>query len=398
MEETATVSATNRGTAIPLAPADQVGVQEDDDQARRVVSDSLVLMVDDEPINSEVVQLVLEEAGMKRFLTCSDSRGALDVLVAEQPDVVLLDLVMPHIDGFDLLSIMKKDPGLQQIPVIMLTSSAEPGTKLEALRLGATDFLAKPVDPSELVLRLQNVLSAKAYRDYLAQHSAMLEHQVQLRTAELEAAQHQILHCLATAGEFRDQETAMHVIRVGRYAGILARKLGASESWAQMIEQAAPLHDVGKIGIPDAVLLKPGKLTDSERSVMERHCTIGTEIICPRSLDELQARQGRVETPDSALMRMAAVIAETHHERWDGTGYPRGLKGREIPAEGRIVAVADVYDALRSTRPYKEAFPREKCYHILRESSGSHFDPAVVDAFFASLDEIMAVENDCADS
>ena len=307
---------------------------------------------------------------------------------------MLLDLVMPEVSGFDILSAMKLEPSLKLIPVIMLTSSSDATTKLKALELGATDFLAKPVDPSELALRLRNTLTAKAYQDHLARHSAVLEHKVRLRTAELEASQQRLLHSLAAAGEFRDNDTGMHVLRVGRYACILARQLGADDAWTEMIEQAAQLHDVGKIGVSDTILLKPGRLEPIEFDSIKQHCAIGLKIIRPDSLRGAFSgtRNKTTEIPDSPVMLMAGVIAQTHHEKWDGSGYPEGLKGEEIPPEGRIVAVADVYDALSSERPYKSAFPKEKCFDILKEGRGAHFDARVVDAFFATVDEILEAQ------
>jgi putative two-component system response regulator len=363
------------------------------------LSESTVMMVDDEPIIAEVVQKYLRAAGFKRFITCHEPSKAVKILTTEQPDLLLLDLVMPKMNGFEILTCMKKDPLLSHIPVIILTSSTDAETKLEALKRGAADFLAKPVEAGELVLRLRNILTVKAYHDHLAKHTALLEHQVHLRTNELRAAQQQILFSLASAGEFRDEDTGMHVVRVGRYSGIIARHLGASNEWVEMIEQAAPLHDVGKIGIPDAILLKPRPLETSEFEVMKKHGAIGTQIICAAARRELAANKddNLFEFVESPIMQMAAVIAETHHEKWDGSGYPKGLKGEAIPPEGRIVAVADVYDALSNERPYKAAFPKEKCFDIIKEGRGKHFDPRVVDAFFDTTDEIQRIQVEFSD-
>jgi putative two-component system response regulator len=363
------------------------------------LGEATVMMVDDEPIIAEVVQKYLRAASFKRFITCHDPSKAIDTLTREQPDLLLLDLVMPEMNGFEILTNMKSDSALNHIPVIILTSATDPQTKLEALKRGAADFLAKPVEAGELVLRLRNILTVKAYHDHLAKHTALLEHQVLLRTNELRAAQQQILYSLASAGEFRDEDTGMHVVRVGRYSGILARHLGASSEWVEMIEQAAPLHDVGKIGIPDAILLKPGPLESSEFEVMKKHGAIGTQIICAAARRQLASGvdEAMFELVESPIMQMAAVIAESHHEKWDGSGYPKGLKGEAIPAEGRIVAVADVYDALSNERPYKAAFPKEKCFEIIKQGRGAHFDPRVVDAFFATSEEIERIQREFSD-
>jgi putative two-component system response regulator len=229
----------------------------------------------------------------------------------------------------------------------------------------------------------------------LASYSARLEHEVRLRTRELEAARLEAIHCLARAAEFRDDDTGKHVIRVGGYAAIIARHLGFNKQRVEILELAAQLHDVGKIGVPDAILLKPGKLDEHEFALMREHCAYGETITqpfretCPEILRRhTEMGAGIIGMPSSPIMQLAAKIALTHHERWDGSGYPAGLSGEEIPIEGRITAVADVYDALSSVRPYKKAFPEEKCLAIISENRGSHFDPQVVDAFFARIEDI----------
>jgi putative two-component system response regulator len=276
-----------------------------------------------------------------------------------------------------------------------LTASTDSNTKLQSLRLGTSDFLAKPVDPCELLLRLRNVLAAKSHRDHLARYSAELADQVALRTRQLAASRGRIIQCLARAAEFRDDATGQHVVRVGRYAGVLARELGIDERRATTIEQAAQLHDVGKIGIPDSILSKPGKLTTEEYDFIKRHCEFGLRIIQPM-LDQGTFDDEDVSAEDDSaltILETAAIIAGTHHEKWDGSGYPNGLVGNDIPLEGRITAVADVYDAISSARPYKEAFPTEKCVKIIVEGRGSHFDPDVVDAFLNRVDDILEIKH-----
>lgn len=351
-----------------------------------------VMLVDDEPINLDVVAAYLDEAGYTNVFTTDDSASALTAMRRELPQVVLLDLRMPDVNGFEILDAARKDPELHHIPIIILTASTDAEHKLKALELGATDFLGKPVDASELVLRLRNTLAAKVYQDRLQQYSAELEAEVRRRTLELEYARHEAIHCLARAAEIRDDDTGHHVLRVGRYAGIIARKFGFDDIYVETIELAAQLHDVGKIGVSDRILLKPGKLSDAELEQVKRHCEFGARIMQPSPIGVFEAMglgQNRFCSP---IMNMAHTIAATHHERWDGTGYPRGLRGEAIPIEGRITAVADVFDALSSERPYKEAFSHGSVLKVLEAGRGTHFDPRVLDAFLDGLDEIRDVE------
>jgi putative two-component system response regulator len=346
----------------------------------------------------------LQQEGYKDFIAATDSRQAIDVIKANRPDVILLDIKMPHVNGIDILRAMKRDASLQHIPAIVLTATKDPDIKQQALNLGAYDFLAKPVDPHDLIPRVHNALLIKSHMNTMSDQNEKLEVLVRRRTEELFNSRQQLILSLARAAEHRDDDTGNHVIRVGRYAGLIAAELGWSEHRVQMIEQAAQLHDVGKIGIPDSILFKPGKLDPQEWDLMRQHCAFGVEIIEPISGKDLEllkshARLGAdiMHVRSSPMMMMATRIAQTHHERWDGSGYPLGLAGSDIPIEGRITAVADVFDALSSARPYKKAFPREKCFDILREGRGSHFDPDVLDAFFARADEIVQVQMDLMD-
>jgi len=363
-----------------------------------------IMLVDDEPINNETVQLHLENAGYRRFLATTNPLEVMDLVRDHHPDTVLLDLRMPALDGFEILAQLKEAPHIRHVPVIVLTASSDAASHLRALELGAHDFLAKPVDPSELVLRLRNTLVAKAYQDHLINYSQLLEEQVRLRTAELELARTEAILCLARAGEYRDDVTGNHVIRVGRYVHVIARELGIDPNRAALLEQAAQLHDIGKIGVSDLTLLKPGKLTMEEYAQMQRHCEFGLKIIQPMADTDWQTLHGSVPAvhggglASSPIMRLAASIAYTHHEKWDGSGYPEGLSGARIPLEGRITAVADVYDALSTVRPYKQALPQDECFAILREGRGTHFDPQVLDAFFACQDEIVRIQHQLADA
>jgi putative two-component system response regulator len=390
------------GSVQPVTVATEESLQKrvsrlPSNDALRSSRDACVMIVDDECINIEIVQSYLEQEGFCNFVTTDDSESAIELIRKQRPDLILLDIKMPHVSGLDILKEMRADEDLRLIPAVILTASNDSETKLQALRLGATDFLAKPIDPSELQLRIENVLSAKALQDHLAGYSERLELQVKVRTDELLHSRQEAIHCLARAGEYRDDDTGHHVTRVGRFSAIIAKGLGFPPSAVELIEQAAQLHDLGKIGVPDAILHKPGKLDPDEFRVIQTHCGIGCRIIDPsghglsRRASTRSVDQNPSQSTTSPVLKMAAVIAATHHEKWDGSGYPNGLKETEIPIEGRIVAVADVFDALSSKRPYKEAFPIEKCIQIMTDGRGKHFDPRVLDVFFERLDDIVAV-------
>lgn len=365
-----------------------------------VLRRSTIMVVDDEFVNVKVVRKYLKDAGYQNFVTTNDSREAFSLIQHHRPDVLILDVMMPHVDGLQILSAIRRDETTHHIPVLILTASDDSQTKINALDLGATDFLRKPVDPTELVVRVRNVLIVKQHLDQLASYSTQLEKEVLARTQELNDSRAEVIHALAVAGEQRDQETGNHVIRVARYAGILANELGLKQAQAELLEQVAVLHDVGKIGIPDAILLKPGKLSADEFDMMKKHCEFGMNIlmgVAGKTHELTKCSTGERRLSRSPILRTAAMIAMSHHEKWDGSGYPSGLKGEGIPIEGRICAVADVFDALSTRRPYKPAFEWERCCEILEQGSGNHFDPAVVDAFFARQTDIREVQRKYAD-
>ncbi|QEG22391.1 HD domain-containing protein [Mariniblastus fucicola] len=364
------------------------------------VTSSKVMIIDDEPSTAIVVKKYLKTAGFERLLVETDSTKAVDRIVKERPDILLLDIHMPEVSGMEILEQIRKIEATASTPVVFLTSSTDPELRVKALNLGANDFLNKPVVVSELVARVRNTLLAKAHVDLLAGYSAQLEQQVEARTAELIASRREAIQCLARAAELRDDITGKHVIRVGRYAAIIARELGFTPQQVIDLEHAAQLHDVGKIGIPDAILNKPQNLTHSEFEMMKNHCRTGSRIISGEKLDEnksLNQVRNIVDECSSPVMRLAALVAETHHEKWDGSGYPHGLAGEDIPMEGRITAICDVFDAISTKRPYKEAYPVEKCFQILLEGSGKHFDPAVVDAFFRRRSDILEAFEELSD-
>ncbi len=368
---------------------------------RRAGNEAKIMIVDDEPINIMVVNKYLADAGFRNLAATGDPDQIMPTLDRENPDVLLLDIMMPGVNGLEILRMIRSSARFAQVPIIILTAVDDRHVKAGALNLGATDFLTKPLDPIDLVPRVRNALAVKAHQDYLREYTEELERQVQRRTVELAASRLEVIHCLGRAAEYRDNDTGMHVVRVGRFAGIIARQLGLDAALVELIEHAAPLHDVGKIGIPDAVLLKPGKLTEDEFEVIRLHCEFGKRIVDEMSSDDRRALAGHtavgakiMTVGSSPTLQMAARIAMTHHEKWDGSGYPYGLAGEAIPIEGRITAVADVFDALSNKRPYKPAFPLEECFAMMEDGRGTHFDPQVLDAFFARRQEILRVRQE----
>lgn len=367
-------------------------------------SEPRILIVDDEPINIKVMNKYLTELGYTQCSGQSDSRLALADIARDRPDLVILDVIMPNVTGIQILQELRNHSATAHLPVLVLTAAVDRETRLTVLESGATDFLSKPIDPSELAPRVRNALMVKKYHDGLRNQADNLEAAVQMRTAELQASRQDVIHCLARAAEFRDDDTGHHVLRVGRYAGLIAHALGLGDSMVEQIEQAAQLHDIGKIGIPDSILLKSGKLEPEEIARMQKHTYIGKRVIerpqhreWERIRDHVKIGAQILDIPRSPTLQMAARIALTHHEWWDGSGYPIGLAGEDIPLEGRITAVADVFDALSSRRPYKPPYPREKCFEMIREEKGTHFDPKVVEAFFTMRKEIVQTQLDLAD-
>lgn len=318
------------------------------------------------------------------IFTAESASEALQIVHSDHIDVIVSDVHMPGVDGFELLRRLQEDKRTRNIPVIILTGSGESAHKKHALDLGATDLLSKPVEYGNLIARIINSLRIKSYQDEIITQNITLEDKVKARTAELEFLHYDLIWRLAKVGEMRDEDTGNHVIRVARYSQLIAQKIGLSEKESNLIYLTSPLHDLGKVGIPDKILLKTGPLDPDEWSIMRNHSNIGAEILLdqPRGLERVAGPSpttiGSFDLNDEIRI-MAATIAQTHHEKWDGTGYPGSLVGAEIPLVGRIVAIADVYDALRTERPYKAAFDKEKAWGIIAEGAGSHFDP---DLFF----------------
>jgi putative two-component system response regulator len=341
------------------------------DMGARVFRNARILIVDDEPINVDLLRRLLERAGFSRLASTNDSREAVDLYTRFRPDLILLDLHMPHRDGLDIMDELNQIAEASYLPILMLTGDDTPEAKREALSRGAKDFLNKPFHSDEVLLRIGTLLETRFLYLQIQSQNQILEAKVRDRTRELEAAQIEIIERLARAAEFRDDNTGQHTERVGQMAALLARQIGLSDTQVSLIRRAAPLHDVGKIGIPDSVLLKLGKLTAAEFELVKTHTTIGARILSGSRF---------------TILRLAEEIAFNHHERWDGHGY-NGISGSEIPLGGRIVAIADVFDALTQQRPYKPAWPVSEAIAEIDRQRGRQFDPALVDAFLKVIEQ-----------
>jgi putative two-component system response regulator len=390
---------------LPRLPQAILPVESARNAAIERIKQSKIMIIDDEQLVIKVGRRFLQSEGYENFVTLTQSTGAVERIEQEQPDVVLLDVMMPEVSGLEILRERRRIPSLQLTPFIILSGSQDLEVKQEALEHGATDFLGKPVEKIELTLRIKNALLLKQQYKDLEVHAHELEQEVQERTRQLERSREQILQCLARAAEYRDNETGRHVVRVGKYARVVGERLGLPKEFCGQIELAAQLHDLGKIGIPDSILLNPGKLSEEEFAVMKRHCEIGREILDPFAADEMEELRQNKSDPArlpsnlrSPLLVLAAKIAQTHHEKWDGTGYPLGLKGEQIPIEGRITSVSDVYDALCSVRPYKEGFSVEQALRIMLAERGTRFDPKVLDAFVDQIPRIEKIRKAYSDS
>jgi putative two-component system response regulator len=328
-----------------------------------------VLIVDDEIRNVKLLDSLLRPEGYEiRHATSGEE--TLHLVARDKFDLILLDVMMPGMDGFAVAGKLKSDPVTKTIPIIMVTSLDDRASRIAALNMGAEEFLTKPVDRAELWVRVRNLLRLKRYNDLLENHSRVLEQQVQERSAKLTASYRDTIATLNRVSAFRDEETGNHVSRISHYCVELARALGMPDAFVDCIEYASPMHDVGKVAIPDAILQKPGPLTADEWVVMRTHAALGARML---------------EGADSPYLVMGREIALCHHERFDGSGYPAGLAGEAIPLSARIMNVADVYDALRSRRPYKTSFDHATALRILAKGDGRtlpcHFDPPVLAAF-----------------
>jgi len=336
-----------------------------------------ILVVDDQPPNILLLKTILKKAGYQHVTTTANPHEVQPLHQAELFDLILLDIQMPGLDGFKVMEQLKHQSDDDYVPVLVLTASHDDETRNRALEGGARDFISKPFCRLEVLNRIRNLLEVRLLHNHLRKRNEQLENIVQQRTAQVEATQLEIIHRLGRAAEFRDNETALHIIRMSKYTALIAKQAGLNKEMCHLLLNASPMHDIGKIGIPDNVLLKPGKLDADEWTIMKGHCTIGARILSGH---------------DSPLMALGSEIALNHHEKWDGSGYPNSLVGTQIPITARIVAIADVFDALTSSRPYKEAWPIEKALDEIKNSSGQHFDPTMVAHFFAALPEIITVK------
>lgn len=333
-----------------------------------------VLIVDDAPENIDILCETLKD-DYKLKIALNGKEALAIVLSTEPPDIVLMDVMMPHMNGYEACKTMKDDLRVRNIPVIFVTAQGEEQDEMLGFEVGAVDYITKPISPTIVKARLKTHLA-------LHNQNMALEERVIKRTNALYATRLEIIHRLGIAAEYRDNETGMHITRMSKYCHVLALGMQFNEIEANLLLSAAPMHDVGKIGIPDTILNKPGKLTSEEWGIMMTHTTVGAEIIGDHDYD---------------LMNIAKSIALTHHEKWNGSGYPYGLSEEDIPIEGRIVAIADVFDALTSERPYKSAWETDRAYNLILEERGEHFDPTVVDVFKDRFDEILKIKNENCD-
>ncbi len=328
-----------------------------------------ILIVDDEPLNVKLLQTLLK-AECYQVLTAHSGQQGFDIATEQCPDLILLDIMMPDMDGYAVARALKKQDCTQHIPIIMVTSLNDRESRLQALEAGAEEFLSKPVDRSELWVRVRNLLRLKDYADFVKNHNEILEKTVKQRTEQLLLNDRETIFTLTRAAEYRDDATGAHVKRVSYYTRALAEHLGMDKDFIEHIFYASPMHDIGKMAIADHILHKPKSLSREEFSIMQRHTTLGYEIL---------------KNCSSPYLKMGAEIALMHHESWDGTGYPKGLKGEEIPVSCRIMSICDQYDALRSMRPYKTQFSHEKTVDILTQGDGrtrpEQFSPDVLAAF-----------------
>lgn len=333
-----------------------------------------VLIVDDNPDNLDVLAGVLRP--FYKVKAAINGELALKVVSSKnKPDIILLDIMMPGMDGYEVCRQLKKNPITAQIPVIFVTAKAETKDEQEGFELGAVDYITKPISVPIVLARVRSQLA-------LYNQQRELEILVKQRTKELDETRLEIIQRLGCAAEYKDNETGLHVVRMSWYSKFLAEQIQANEDWVELLYTAAPMHDIGKIAIPDRVLLKPGKLDKEEWAIMQTHVECGVEIL---------------GTHDSDLMNMAREIALGHHEKYDGSGYPNGISGEDIPLSARIVAIADVFDALTSVRPYKDAWPVEKVITLLEEESGKHFDPVLVSEFLKCLPKVLEIKDQYMD-
>ena len=335
-----------------------------------------VLIVDDNATNLTLFRHLLKNINGTSSECFADAKKAMEWCQTNEPDLVLLDYMMPEMDGLEFIKLFRAIEGYKDIPLIMVTADVESQVRHQALESGAHDFLTKPVDKTEFLARTRNLLSLRKSQIELVDRAAWLAIEIKSATKELLLSEKEMVLRLSKAAEHRDPETGYHLSRMANYSRLIARELNLCEAEQELILDAAPMHDIGKVATPDVILLKQGKLTDAEFAIMKQHASVGYNILCDS---------------DSLLIRTAASMALSHHEKFDGSGYPNNLKGEEIPLFGRIIAVGDVFDALTSARPYKKAWALEDAKQFLINQSGTHFDPQCVQAFIRAWDDVLVI-------
>lgn len=341
-----------------------------------------ILIVDDQMTNIMLLESILKNAGYTQVHSTQDPTQVVALFKELTPDLICLDIRMPELNGFQIMGQLKIIQSNRYLPILVLTSEEDRETRLRALESGAKDFLHKPFDKVEVLMRIRNLLEASLLNKAISQQKDSLEQIVKIRTQELRETQFEVVHRLAKAAEHRDNETGSHIVRLSHYAVILGRACGMTEEECDILFHATPMHDVGKLGIPDRILLKPGKLDEEEWEIMMQHTTIGAHLL---------------SGSQSPVLQMGEIIALTHHEKWDGSGYPNRIAGEDIPLVGRICAIADVFDALSSRRCYKEPWPLEKTLAEIRSLSGKHFDPNLVKIFDELLPVILDIQRTHSD-
>jgi len=337
-----------------------------------------ILIVDDQSISRMILEELMHSIGADiQVESFGDPIKALEWAKLNPHDLVLTDYKMPNMDGIEFTQWLRQIPNCSDIPVVIITCVEDKSVRYKALEVGATDFLTKPIDHHECRARCRNLLQLRQQQSIIKDRAQWLENEINEKTCELKLREQETILRLARAGEYRDEDTGKHVERMAQYSHIIAKELGLPENKCNIIQHAAPMHDIGKIGIPDHILLKQGKLSPSEWQAMKTHTQIGYDILRDSPSEYLQA---------------GAIIALNHHERFDGKGYPRNLVGTDIPVEARLVAVSDVFDALMSERPYKSAWTLDQSLDLLKQERGKHFDPDCIDAFFNQLPSIISIQ------
>jgi putative two-component system response regulator len=345
--------------------------------AREQILNARILIIDDQKLHSHFLKELLAHEGYTNVRCLNDPLKTIATCHDFHPDVLILDLLMPQLDGFQVIEQLHAFREENHLPILAMSADKGSDIRIRSLQCGATDFLNKPFENIEMFIHVRNMIELSILHQQIASQNKVLEFKVNERTKELRFTQYDIIRRLAQAAEFRDGDTGIHIIRMSKYAMKLGEALGLDVAQCDLLQHASPLHDVGKIGIPDSILLKPGKLTPEEFEIMKTHTTIGAKILAGS---------------DSPVMKMAEVIALTHHERWDGKGYPYGLKGNEIPFIGQISSVCDVFDALTSERPYKKAWSFDAAAAEIKTMSGANFNPKVAESFMTILPEIKTIQ------